>query len=196
MSQSRFPAHLKAHNTAIISIDDAKNPHVRKGADYWRSLCGQRRFPARSDLTLRGMAAVLSHTVILRVIDDGADYEYRYVGDAQRQAYRVPFRGIRVTQIEAALPHLGAVLRYVYEQARSTGVPFAVRGKVNHEPPRARFLYHETVFLPLGASDAAVDHLLIVGVQVAEPFWAISTDKLTSLADQLRADGLPLKRAS
>src|SRR6202789_2419961 len=102
----------------LFPVDDAKSSYVKAGVEYWRSLCAERRFPARVDLTLRGMATFLPHTVILTVIDDGADYEFRYVGDAQRQAFGTHFKGLRITQIEAAAPKLGAVLRLAYEQVR------------------------------------------------------------------------------
>ena len=73
---------------------------------------------------------------------------------------------MRLTQIEAAAPELGSVLRAAYEQARAFGEPFIVRGRVDENLPDTILLFHETAFLPLGASDSAVDHLLLVGVQV------------------------------
>jgi hypothetical protein len=169
----------------IVALEEAVNPYVKMGIQYWRSLCGDRRFPARSDLTLRGMAAILPYVVILGVIGDGADFEFRYVGEAQRQAFKTSFKGVRISQIEAVLPPLGAVLRSVYERARSLGTPFIVRGRIDHEPANSKLLYHETVFLPLGAG-AAVDHVLVVGVQIPEPFWDIPAVELISLAAQLQ----------
>ncbi len=171
----------------MTAVESARNPLVKTAVDYWQSLCGQRRFPARDKLTLRGMATFLPCTVIAAVVDNGADYEYRYVGEAQRQAFRTYFKGMRVTQIEAAAPELGAILRSAYEQVRSTGAPFLVRGRVDHEPARSQFRYHESAFLPLGVSDAAVDHLLIVGVQVPTPFWDLPDEKLKIFANQITA---------
>ena len=186
MSKAQLPLPLPSNDTMTAPVDDARNPHVRRGVDYWRSVCLQRRFPARGDLTLRGLATVLPYAVIIGVIDEGADYEFRYVGDAQRQAFKVHFKGLRLTQITAAAPELGTLLRGAYEFVRSTGTAFVVRGRVDHEPADSKFLYHESAFLPLGATDASVDHLLIVGVQIPTPFWEIPTDKLTTLADQSR----------
>jgi hypothetical protein len=170
-----------------VPLDNAVNPHVRKAIAYWRSLCGQRRFPARADMTLRGLAPILPYAVIVGVVDGGADFEYRYVGEAQREAFKTSFKGLRVSQIEAAVPELGALLRGVYEQARATGEPFIARGRVDHEPENSKFLYHESVFLPLGASAAVVDHILVVGVQIPTPFWDIPTDELINLSDKVRA---------
>ena len=171
----------------MAAVENARNPLVKTGVDYWLSLCGQRRFPARDNLALRGMATFLPYSIIVGVVDSGADYEYRYVGEAQRQAFGTYFKGMRVTQIEAVLPELGAILRSAYEQVRSTGAPFLVRGRVDHEPARSQCHFHETAFLPLGASDAAVDHVLIVGVQVPTPFWELPDEKLKILANQITA---------
>jgi hypothetical protein len=187
MTQSPSSSPLPSDGSVVIAVEDARNPFVKMGVAYWRSLCGQRQFPARGELTLRGMAPFMPYIVIITVIAGGADYEFSYVGDAQRLAFHTYFKGMRVSQIEAAAPELGGLLRGVYEMVRSSGVPFAVRGRVDHEPSGSKFLYHETVFLPLGARDDAVDHLLIAGVQIPEPFWNIPEDKLTGLVDRARA---------
>jgi hypothetical protein len=191
MSHNPLSARQSADGATVTAVENARNPLVKTGVDYWLSLCGQRRFPARDKLALRGMATFLPCTVIAGVVDDGADYEYRYVGEAQRQAFGTYFKGMRVTQIEAALPELGAILRSAYEQVRSTGASFLVRGRVDHEPARSQCRYHETAFLPLGASDAAVDHLLIVGVQVPTPFWELPDEKLKNFANQITAATAP-----
>ncbi|MEI9997135.1 MAG: PAS domain-containing protein [Rhizomicrobium sp.] len=179
---------VPAADAALISLDAAVNPFVKQAVAYWRSVRGERRFPARADLTLRGMAAILPYVVIVAVIGEGADFEYRYAGEAQRIAFKVPLKGIRVTQIEAVLPKLGHVLRGVYEQVRAQAVPLLVRGRVDHEPANSKLLYHETAFLPLGADDAAVDHLLIAGVQIPQPYWDIPPAELSNLTSQIRAE--------
>lgn len=175
----------------MLPFEKARNPLISMGVRYWQSRCGANRFPARNTLTFRGMAPFLPFAVIVAVIDNGADYEYRYVGEAQRQAFRTYFKGMRVSQIEAAAPELGAILRSAYEQVRSTGAPLLVRGRVDHEPADSLFSYHETAFLPLGVSDACVDHLLILGVQVPTPFWDLPDEKLKVLAERALAPVVP-----
>jgi hypothetical protein len=187
MSHSPLSARQRADVETATAVENAHNPLVKAAVAYWQSQCAQRRFPARDTLTLRGVAPFLPYSVIVGVVDGGADYEYRFVGEAQRQAFGVYFKGLRLSQIETAAPELGAILRSAYEQVRSTGVPFLVRGQVDHEPARSQFRYHESAFLPLGVSDAAVDHLLIVGVQVPTPFWALRDEKLKILANQITA---------
>jgi hypothetical protein len=184
MSNESPTVHPSRDGATVAPVEDAKSPFVKAGVEYWTMVKAARRFPARAELTLRGMAPFLPYSVIIGVIDDGADFEYRYVGDAQRQAFRSYFKGLRITQIEAVAPELGELLRSVYEPVRSNGVPFLVRGRLDQEADDARFRFHETAFLPLGASDTAVDHLLVVGVQVPAPFWQFTDEKLTILAQQ------------
>lgn len=188
MSQTPLSARQLADGVTMASIGDARSPFVKKGVDYWQALRGQRRFPARGDLALRGMAPFLPHVVIIGVIDGGADYEYRYVGEAERQAFKTYFKGIRLTQIEAHAPEFGRILRSAYEQVRSVGLPFIVRGRSDLENSQSS--YHESAFLPLGTNEEAVDHLLIVGVQVPEPFWELPADKLQTLVDLARAPAI------
>jgi hypothetical protein len=185
MSQSLAARAVETGATEFISVEQVSDPHVKIGAAYWRLRCGQSKFPARAELTLRGLAAVLPFSVIVSVVDNGADYEYRYVGDAQRAAFKTSFKGVRVSKIEDTAPELGALLRGAYDMVRSTGIPFAVRGRADYGAPGATPLFHETAFLPLGVSDDAVDHLLIVGVQVPEPFWDIPEDTLSVFEEQL-----------
>jgi hypothetical protein len=79
MSQSPLSARQRSDGATATAVEEAKTSFVKMGVDYWQSLRGQSRFPARAKLTLRGMAAFLPYAVIIAVVDSGADYEYRYV---------------------------------------------------------------------------------------------------------------------
>ena len=161
----------RTQSTAAIipptySIDEVEHPIVRSAASYWQSVRAQRRFPARADLTLRGMASWLPYTLIVAVIENGADYEFRFVGDAERQAFKRDFKGMRISQVEKIAPAFGETIRATYNKVSSIGLPFAARGLVDHVTTDDYVPSHETVFLPLGTTDSLVDHLLIVGVTI------------------------------
>ncbi|HUO88767.1 MAG TPA: PAS domain-containing protein [Rhizomicrobium sp.] len=148
------------------SLDELDNPAVRTGASYWRMLKGARKIPARSELSPRDMRAILKHVLLLRVIDGGADYEYRIVGDVHVQAYGMQFQGSRLSTLEARAKGLGNMLRGLYEHVRVTAEPFAVRGWIGREVKDARFVYFESAFLPLGDDGLTVDHIACVSVYV------------------------------
>ena len=159
MEPQRAPDQSSVH---VVSLDDLEHPVVRTGAHYWRMLKGGRKLPARADLAPREMRAILKNIVLVCSIDGGKDYEYRITGDAQVQAFGFNFRDMRISHITAASPDFGRMMHGLYEQVRRTAEPFAVRGWVGREVADARFVYYESVFLPLGDDGESVDHILIV----------------------------------
>jgi len=153
-------------SSQVLDLDEVENPLVRTGVNYWRSLRNGRRFPARAQLQPRDISGILRNIVILRVVDGGKDFEYRLVGDVQVQAYGFNFQNLRISQIIAVAPEFGNLMYGLYEHVRNTRDPFAVRGWIGKEVPDSKFVYHESVFLPLGEDDETVDHLVIVSVYV------------------------------
>jgi hypothetical protein len=150
----------------VASLDELDNAAVRTGANYWRMLRGGRKIPPRAELSPRELRAILKHVLVLRVIDGGADYEYRIVGDLHVQAYGFQFQNMRLSAIEAASAGFGKMMRGLYEHVRVTAEPFAVRGWIGREVRDARFVYFESVFLPLGDDGQTVDHIACVSVYV------------------------------
>jgi hypothetical protein len=153
-------------STTVVSLDDLDDPLVRTGANYWRALKAGQKLPARSQLSPRDISGILRHIVLLKVVDGGRDYEYRIAGDAHVEAYGLPFKGLRISQVIAASPEFGRMLYGVYEHVRVTAEPFAVRGWVGREISESRFVYYESVFLPLAEDGESVDHVLIFSVYV------------------------------
>jgi hypothetical protein len=147
----------------IVSPEALESDPVRAGVQYWNELRGTRRFPARSELAPPKMTKFLRNLVLVRVLDGGADYEYRVVGDAHVQAQGFNFRHMRLKQIEET--RVDFTTRATYEHVRTTALPFAIRGWIGRYVPQSRFAYHETAFLPMGMS-GVVDHLLIVSTYV------------------------------
>jgi len=150
----------------VVSLDELENAVVRTGVAYWRALKAGRKLPARSQLRPRDMIGILRNIVLLKVIDGGQDYEYRITGDAHVQAYGLSFQDMRINQIVALSPEFGQMMFGLYEHVRVTAEPFAVRGWVGREIPDARFVYYESVFLPLAEDGETVDHILVVSIYV------------------------------
>lgn len=180
--KTRRPRDQKAESSTveIVSCETLDSRAVSLALRYWKGLRGSRRFPARDDVTPRNMAPFLRNIVLIRVVDDGTDYEYRIAGDACVQAFGTNFQGMRLTEIESIDAQYGRATRLAYEHVRAMGAPFALRGWV--APSIASlFSYHETVFLPLGESDT-VDHLLVASSFTPR---AIDPDETHAIADLL-----------
>jgi hypothetical protein len=75
----------------------ATDPRVLELHEIWLRLRGTRRFPRREDFQPERIARFLSGVVLLKVLRDPLNFEYRIVGNeiAQRQGHR---RGQRVSR--------------------------------------------------------------------------------------------------
>ena len=148
-----------------VALDDLENPLVVQAVAYWRSLCRGRRFPARSDLDSRALAPFQSHMILLKVIGDGEDFEYRFVGAVQAEAYARTVQGKRMRAM-AEETQAGPSVFAGYQYIQRTGIPFALRGWAGKDYTAANFQYCESVALPLGDSDDKVDHMVIFSAYV------------------------------
>jgi hypothetical protein len=145
---------------APVALDDLQNPLVRKAVGYWRSLSGARRYPARDDLDPRALVPFQPYMILIKVIGDGDDFEYRFVGEVQAKAYAHPFTGRRLS--DPANPSPYSKLFFAgYQQIQKSGVPFAIRGWAGKDFTATNFAYFESVALPLGPDDNHVDHIAV-----------------------------------
>jgi hypothetical protein len=160
------PEGPETSSVFVIGLDDFDDPVVKLGVGHWRRLKGARRFPARDELVPRDMAPFLRNIALVRVIDEGRDYEYRIAGDAHVEAHGASFQGTYLSDLEARAPRYGRLTRATYEHVRVTGEPHCLRGWVGRDVPDSRFVYYESAFLTLGANEDAVDHLLILSAYV------------------------------
>lgn len=150
----------------ILSIDEIESEAVRGVVDLWQSLRDGRRFPARDALAPRTLKRLIRHVMLLRVIDGGADYEFRIVGDVQVQAYGTSFLGMKLSEVAREYPKFAEGKKIFFDGVRMGRDPFGYRGWIGKDMPDTRYSYHEMALLPLGSSDDIVDHILVAGVYV------------------------------
>lgn len=154
----------------VLAIDDVESPIVREGAAYWRRLRKERRFPARADMSPADIRALLRHTVLLRVIDGGADYDYRIVGDAHATAYGFSMQGKKLSELDGFAPGHGEVLKRLYDRAVRRREPYALRGWLERGEDHKQYIFSESVFMPMGPDDDIVDHVLNFSVYTPHDF--------------------------
>jgi hypothetical protein len=148
----------------ILTLEEIEAATLRQIAEYWMRLKGERRFPARADVTPRALGKLLRHVMLIKVLEN--DYEYRIVGDVQVQAYGENYQGMRLSELARERPKFAEGLKIFYDGVRMGRSPFAYRGWIGRDMPDTRYSYHEIALFPLGATDAAVDHILIAGIYV------------------------------
>jgi hypothetical protein len=142
-----------------IELHELTKPLVLQGLAYWRSLRGDRAYPCRDQISPRAIIRLLTNTVLLRVLDGGADFEFLVVGDEVTRAYRAPMLRRRLSEIAADLPNASSYWGGVYRDIVRTGKPHAVRFTAD-AGGEAKFSDAEAVLLPLGPTDEVVDHII------------------------------------
>jgi len=83
----------------FIRPEAIQYPFLRLGLSHWSLKCGDRQFPSRSDIDIRELASVLSHTALVKVIDAGADFAFAVVGLAIARTSRGSAQGRRLTEV-------------------------------------------------------------------------------------------------
>jgi hypothetical protein len=142
----------------IIAMPQLEAIAVRDAVEHWQALKGARAYPETPDDV---MAPVAGNTILIRVLGEGEDYQYRRVGDALVVGFGEDFSGQCLSEIEQTNPRFGISLRMLYEMVRTGGEPLCYRGWAGQDMPGAQFVYYESVVLPFGRG-ASVDHILVI----------------------------------
>jgi hypothetical protein len=157
---------MPGNASGVIPLDAIDNPILQQGLAYWRRLKGERTYPARSDLMPRELTPLLRHVCLLRLLDGGADYEYRIVGDAHVISHGFSMQGLRVSDIDRFSPGYGPVLKTLYDRAVRRRTCYGFRGWLERGEKNKQYIYSESVFMPMGPDEATIDHVLNVAVYI------------------------------
>lgn len=155
-----LPRSVPENASGVIPLEAIEHPILCQGLECWNRLRGARRYPARQDLTPRDLAPLLRHVVLIRLVDGGADYEYRIVGDAHVISHGFSMQGRRVSEVDRFSPGYGPVLKSLYDRAVRRREPYAFRGWMERGDEKRLYIYSESVFMPLGPDEATIDHVL------------------------------------
>jgi hypothetical protein len=181
------PATQSQQPIAIVTLENAaqvghrvpmeriENDVLRQAHAIWSDRRGLRRFPARTDIAPRDMAAFLSNVTLFQIADQGEGFAYRIMGDAAVVAWGQSFRGMGRSELNALQPGMGDVVARVCRWVVREQEPLVMRGVLRKGIIDARC--QETIFLPLGVDDGTVDHILSVGIYVPQ-----SLEELTTIA--------------
>jgi hypothetical protein len=149
-----------AHRIRPIELDSIESPIVRAGLAYWQKLRAGRKFPSRSDIQPRDMKDLLKNVMLLRVIGDCEDYEYRILGDAHLLAHGFTTWPDKLSRVEEYRPGYNKILKSVFDMVVKPGSPYALRGWIETGQNFPPFMYSENLLLPIGPNSVTVDHVL------------------------------------
>lgn len=148
-----------ARLSGLIDIADIRAPELLQGYALWNMGRGQRLFPARDQMSPRRLGRLLPHVVLVRVLDDGREFQIRVAGDGVIAAHVEPLVGLTTAEVDNVLPGYGSGLHQLYSHVCMTKTPIAFRGLIHREPDNKPF-NREHLLVPLGETDHEVDHLI------------------------------------
>lgn len=142
-------------------LDELETAPLKMAVEYWQSVRGDRLFPSRKELKPRAIASLLPHLALLKVIDGGADFEHRIVGDAQVRAYRVRLQNRRFSEIAVEAPELVSLCKPLFLKVVETRAPLCWRARTGYDAVNVVFKEVEGVALPLGEKEQTVDYVAV-----------------------------------
>lgn len=152
----RLPVDLESDE---IDPSEVQNEILRKALALWEGLKGGRLFPSRQQLSPRVLGPLLPHAILIKVLDGGAEFQVRIIGDAIAAIQNVPMQGLTTAEIDGLLPGYGTMVRGAYTRACAEKTPQAYRGRLLREADQRAF-DRELLLFPLGETDALVDYLI------------------------------------
>jgi len=139
-----------------IALDAAENPLLRRVLALWTGRKGERVFPAREELSPRDLGPALPYLTLCEVLDGGADFRLRIVGEEVLAAYGHHLKG---RTLGSLVDEIGSTMLDAYRGVVSSRTPLLLHGWFEHE--RQQIFLREVLILPLGS--ATVDHVLAAG---------------------------------
>jgi len=143
-----------------IAFEDIESARVRVVYDAWLRWRGSRPMPTRNEIALRDLGNAAANISLVHAMPQENDYDFRIIGDAHIQAYGLNFQGKRMSDILAFSPRHGKILKASYDMVCAMRRPYAFRGTIGRDAPRATFIRFETCYLPLGPSPDEVDYVM------------------------------------
>ena len=140
-----------------IAVDAAESHILTRVLALWQQKKGDRRFPGREELSPRDLVTALPHITLCQVLEGGADFQLRIVGEDVREAYGHHLKGRTLTSLGE---EIGPTMLEAYRSVVRSGAPILMRGWFEHD--RHQIFQREVLIMPLGGT--AVDHILAVGI--------------------------------
>ena len=156
---SPFSARPEKTMVEAITLSDLVCTETEVLVQAWKKWRGWNAMPSYRAWRDARLGRFTEHASVARILSDGDDYEFEFIGDAHMRAYGVNHSGGRVSEIEQLSPRFGKQLRASYDFVRISGRPQAFQGYIGKEVAASGFVWFETVYLPLSV-DGIVGYIL------------------------------------
>lgn len=149
---------------AFCAVEKLKEPLVQTAVATWDALRRGRAFPCWTDIEPRRFRATLANLLVLRVVGDCEDYEFRIIGDAHLAVLGIKSFPKRLSQLDDYIPGYAATLKPLYDRVVFSRAAYGLRSDVRRASENTSSALSESAFLPVGQTDDAVDHVLVASV--------------------------------
>jgi hypothetical protein len=158
--------HSRTTTYEWVALADLQTTPVRDGAAYWNQLRGERPFPSRAEVNARDLVPLLPYVSIIKVIDDGADFEHRIIGDVMVRAFRVPLQNRRLSDVAKEAPDVAKHCWTPFRRVFETREPAAWRSHTGNDNTWVVISDAEIALMPLGNTPDRIDHLIGFGTHI------------------------------
>lgn len=150
------PAHSPGAITANWDMTAPMHQRLRQLYVYWKSRCGDRRMPSRSDIDPLDLPALLPFIFLVDVLSDPRDFRFRLAGTHFRDAVGTEFTGRLIGEVFP--PSFGAEVHYYWSECVNRSEPAVGSGALwiaerNH-------VTWKGIVLPLSPDASSVNMLL------------------------------------
>jgi hypothetical protein len=143
-----------------IALDELRNPFVREALETWERLRGNRRMPARADMTPRAMKGFLKYMTLAQALD-GGHFRYRISGDQVNIQQGMMLQGLTTADIDTRIAGYGSQLARLYARVLRRREVCAYRG-LYFRPGDKHTFAHESIMAPLADDGETPDHIIVV----------------------------------
>lgn len=163
----RDPARARAQlSLVVLPLEAMRSPLLQKLYTVWNERRGERRFPAKEDITPRDMKDGLKFISLLDVVDGGKDFAYRLRGDGLQQLIHRAYGENLLSKSASEFTGLEQLFDLGHRRVVETGAPrlLEFRLELGGTPVPCR----ESLYLPLGEDGRPVDHILAISVALPD----------------------------
>ena len=142
--------------TADWDLEKLREPVLRDLRTYWSRRCGARPMPARADIDVVEIPALLPYVFLVDVLDQPTDFRFRLAGTHFSETTGQEVTGKRIA--EAFPEQFGGEVRSIWSKVVAERRAVLTRG--NLWISGREYVKWEGVVLPLAADDHSINMLL------------------------------------
>ncbi len=136
-----------------------RDERLRQALELWQGLLVSGKYPTRTAMTPRLMSGFLRQVCLLQIDAKSGGFMVRVCGDAIEHAWGRSLAGLVAEDLNQLSAGKGDSLRQICRWLVEFAQPLIVEGLLL---PATSSVRRECLFLPLGESEAALDHVVAV----------------------------------